>query len=396
VIPAAELSTDEIKSEARRLGFSAVGVARVEEPGVAGDAAGADDVSGTAQRAAAAESHYRAWLARGDHGTMGYMARLVAERSHPRRLWPDARSLVAVAWNTWRSDEPAGGRAGFARYARGRDYHRAVGTRLRALGRFVEARHPGARVRAAVDTGPILERAWAETAGLGFVGKHAQVIAKECGNWAMLGTLLTDLALAPDAPAERRCGTCARCMTACPTGAIPEPYRVDARRCISYLTIEHRGAIPLELRPLVGGRVFGCDDCLDACPWNRFAKEAACDEVRARPGLLETPLEAWLALDEAAFRERFMGTAVLRARRGGFLRNVCIALGNAGRPQSVPALATALGDADPLVRAHAAWALGRIGGERARTALAARLEREDDVSVREEIAAACAPAEAAS
>ncbi len=336
-------------------------------------------------RAGTSESRYRAWLERGDHGTMDYMARMVAERSHPRTLWPDARSLVAVAWNTYRPEEPVGSVAGFARYARGRDYHRAVGSRLKALGRFVEARHPGAHVRAAVDTGPILERAWAETAGVGFVGKHAQVIVRESGNYAMLGALLTDLALEPDAPAERRCGTCTRCMSACPTGAIPEPYRVDARRCISYLTIELRGAIPIELRPLSGGRVFGCDDCLDACPWNRFARAAQCDEVRARAGLLETPLEEWLALDDAAFRARFEGTAVLRARRAGFLRNVCVALGNAARPSSTPALARALDDEDALVRAHAAWALGRIGGTAVRAILGAREVIELDASVRAEI-----------
>jgi epoxyqueuosine reductase len=346
---AAADATRAIVDEALRLGFASAAVARVDD----GDAdAGA--------RAHVAAERYRAWLARGDHGTMDYMARMVDERSHPRALWPEARSLVAVAWNTYRPDEPAASASGIARYARGRDYHRAVGSRLKALARFVAARHPGAVVRTAVDTGPFLERAWAETAGLGFVGKHAHLIARDAGNWAMIGTLLTDVALAPGAPAERRCGSCRRCITACPTDAIPEPYRVDARRCISYLTIEHRGPIPLELRSLVGERIFGCDDCLEACPWNRFARAAACDEVRARPGLLETPLEDWLALDDAAFRRRFEGTAILRARRAGFLRNVCVALGNRGSAGALPALARVAGDADPLVREHAAWAVDAI------------------------------------
>jgi epoxyqueuosine reductase len=180
----------------------------------------------------------------------------------------------------------------------------------------------------------------------------------------MLGELVLDVALAPDAPAERRCGTCSRCIDACPTGAIRAPYDVDARRCISYLTIELRGAMPVELRPLVGQRIFGCDDCLDACPWNRFARASQSEETRARPFLAETALEDWLLLDEAAFRRTFEGTAVLRAGRDGFLRNVCVALGNRGRAEDVPALTRALSDGSPLVREHAAWALQKIEATR--------------------------------
>jgi epoxyqueuosine reductase len=291
---------------------------------------------------------------------MDWLARMTAERSHPRALWPSARSLVAVAWNYHRSDEPDGRTAHFARYARGRDYHRAVGSRLRALAREAQALWPGCEARTSVDTGPFLERAWAERAGLGFVGKHTQVIHRTSGNWAMLGELVLDVALAADAPAARRCGTCRRCLDACPTGALPAPYRLDARRCISYLTIELAGAIPLELRPLVGERIFGCDDCLDACPWNRFAQDAELDEVRARPGLLATPLADWLALDEAAFAARFTGMAVLRAGRDGFLRNVCVALGNRADRADAPALERVTHDPSPLVREHAAWALARM------------------------------------
>ncbi len=319
---------------------------------------------------------------------MGYMARMTALRAHPRLLWPDARSLVAVAWSYARPDEPDGRVARFARYARGRDYHRAIGTRLRALARFAKGLAPGLEARMAVDTGPVLERAWAEIAGLGFLGKHNGLIRKDAGNWTLLGELLVNTELVPDRPVVRRCGTCRRCLDACPTGAIPAPYRVDARRCISYLTIEHRGPIPIELRPAIGERIFGCDDCLDACPWNRFAQTAANDEVRARPGLLETPLEEWLVLDETAFRRTFTGSAVLRARRAGFLRNVCIALGNSGDRSSVPALGRALGDTDALVRAHAAWALGRLGGAEARAHLAAALTTESDAETRTEIATA--------
>ena len=362
-----------LKAEALRLGFSGAGVARLDEP---------SHPLGEAGR------RLEAWIERGDHGTMRWFERLRRQRAHPRALWPAARSLVAVAWNYHRPDEPDGRSAGFARYARGRDYHRAVSTRLRALARFAKSAMPGVEARVAVDTGPLLERPWAELAGLGFVGKHTNLISRDAGNWFLLGELLLDRALAPDAPAVRRCGTCRRCLDACPTGAIPEPYRVDARRCISYLTIELREPIPLELRPLVGGRIFGCDDRLDACPWNRFAKAADSQEVRARPGLLETPLERWLELDSEGFARAFEGMAILRAGRGGFLRNVCIALGNRRRPESVPALARALGDPDPLVRGAAAWALQSIDDSAARTALAGRRAVEDDAAVVRELARA--------
>ena len=287
---------------------------------------------------------------------MDWLTRMVEERSHPRALWPAARTLVAVAWNYHRPDEPSGV---FARYARGRDYHRAVGSRLRALARFARL-ELGCEARASVDTGPFLERTWAERAGLGFLGKHAHLIHRESGNWAMLGELVLDVALEPDAPTERRCGTCSRCMTACPTGAIRAPYDVDARLCISYLTIELRGSIPVELRSLIGTRVFGCDDCLDVCPWNRFAVAAESDEVRARPWLLTTPLAEWLSLSSEDFARRFEGTAVLRAGRDGFLRNVCVALGNRGLVADRPALEHALEDSSSLVREHAAWALEQI------------------------------------
>lgn len=364
-----------LKAEALRLGFCAAGVASLGAP----DAALPEAEAGR---------RLEAWVERGDHGAMGWFERLQQERAHPRALWPAARSLVAVAWNYHRPDEPDGRTAGIARYARGRDYHRAVSSRLRALARFARLAMPGVEARVAVDTGPLLERPWAEMAGIGFVGKHTNLISREAGNWMLLGELLLDRALPPDAPAERRCGGCRRCLDACPTGAIPEPYRVDARRCISYLTIELKAPIPLELRPLVGGRIFGCDDCLDACPWNRFARAADSAEVRARPGLLETPLERWLELDAPAFARRFAGMAILRAGRGGFLRNVCVALGNRGDPASVPALATALADSDPLVRGAAAWALGRIGGLAAWAALAARRAVEDDLDVVRELASA--------
>ncbi len=322
-----------------------------------------------------------AWIERGDHGALDWFERQAADRSHPRTMWPAARSLLSVAWNYHRPDEPSGTAAGIARYARGRDYHRAVTSRLRALARFARTALPGAEVRVAVDTGPILERPWAERAGIGFVGKHTNLVRRDLGNWFVIGELLLDRALDPDVPAERRCGTWVRCIDACPTGAIPEPYRVDARRCISYLTIESRAPIPLAMRPLIGERIYGCDDCLDACPWNRFAQAARSDEVRARPGLLTTPLTAWLTLDAAAFARTFEGSAILRAGRGGFVRNVCIALGNRAERSSVPALVAVLGDPDPLVRGAAAWALSRIGGAEAAAARAGRRAVESDPAV---------------
>ena len=358
---------EALKSEARRLGFAAAGVASLDTP------------------ATEAAQRLEGWIERGDHGTMTWFERMRKERAHPRALWPQARTLVAVAWSYHRPDEPDGHVAGIARYARGRDYPRAGASRLRALARFARAAIPGVAARVAVDTGPLLERPWAELAGIGFLGKHTNLIARDAGNWVMLGELLLDRALPADMPAVRRCGTCQRCLDACPTGAIPEPYRVDARRCISYLTIELDAPIPLELRRLVGGRIFGCDDCLDACPWNRFARAADSAEVRARPGLLDTKLEDWLALDAAAFARRFEGMAILRAGRGGFLRNVCIALGNRRDPASVPALARVLGDGDPLVRGAAAWALHAIGGAAAQAALAARRAIERDEAVAAEL-----------
>lgn len=372
--PAAEgTRTASLKREALRLGFAGVGVARLD----------VDDPA-----AARGAAHYRAWLARGEHGQMDWLERMVEERSHPRTLWPRALSLVSVAWNYHRPDEPDGSAAGIARYARGRDYHRAVGTRLKALARFARALWPGCEARTSVDTGPFLERTWAERSGLGFLGKHGHLIHRESGNWAMLGELVLDVALEPDSPKERRCGTCSRCIDACPTGAIRAPYDVDARLCISYLTIELRAEIPLDLRVLVGTRIFGCDDCLDACPWNRFARAAESGEVRARPHLLETPLADWLSLDAEAFARAFEGTAVLRAGRDGFLRNVCVALGNRGRPEDVAALSGALTDPSPLVRRHAAWALGQIGGAEAQRALELAGGRETDPECQAEIAAA--------
>ncbi|HYQ88817.1 MAG TPA: tRNA epoxyqueuosine(34) reductase QueG [Candidatus Binatia bacterium] len=363
-----------IREEALSLGFGAVGFA------------------------AAAESPHAekltAWLTAGRHGTMRWMARDPARRSDPRAVLPQARTVVSVSMPYYRGDWPAAARGDaprgrIARYAWGRDYHKRIRRRLKLLARAILAQCPDARWLAYVDTGPMLDRSWAERAGIGWIGKNTNVILQGRGSWSFLGELLTDLALEPDSPARNHCGTCARCIAACPTGAIVGPYELDARRCISYLTIEHRGAIPLELRPAIGTRIFGCDDCQEVCPWNRFAVQTAEPDFLDRPEQQTPELIPLLALDEDGFRARYQGTAILRAKRAGFARNVAVALGNLGDRRSVEPLARALEeDPEPLVRGHAAWALGRIGGDAARLALDAAAGRETSEEVMTEIHAA--------
>jgi epoxyqueuosine reductase len=218
-----------------------------------------------------------------------------------------------------------------------------------------------------VDTGPLLERDLAQRAGLGFIGKHTSLISRRLGNWIFLSEIITTLEIEPDAPETNRCGTCARCIAACPTAAITAPFQLDARRCISYLTIELQGGIPLDLRPAIGNRIFGCDDCLEVCPWNRFAREGQMMKEHARPELGQPELLELLALDEAGFKRCFSGTPMLRARRRGLRRNVCVALGNIGDERALPALQEAAQDTDPLVSEHARWAIGQINGNRRAT-----------------------------
>ena len=283
-----------------------------------------------------------------------------------------------------------------ARFARYSDYHDVLGERLKQLTDFVnelggegtrsshsmvrgawcvsETEHatrntqhapcnsPPAPLRSLwyVDTGPLLERDLAQRAGLGFIGKHTNLISRRLGNWVFLAEIITTLELEPDAPEKNRCGSCARCIAACPTAAITAPFQLDARRCISYLTIELKGSIPLDLRPAIGNRIFGCDDCLEACPWNRFAREGQLMKSHARPELAEPDLLELLSLDEASFKDRFAGTPILRTRRRGLLRNVCVALGNIGDAQALPPLRKAAEDTEPLVCEHARWAIGQI------------------------------------
>jgi len=359
---------EEIKRRALALGFDLVGITTARPP--------------------THSAEYKEWLASGFHGEMAYMAKGAEKRVDPSKILADARSVVVVGLNYWiasPADEvptpcpsqegngqaclpsSGGARGGFerpnhgriARYAWGaRDYHDVMGERLKRLAVAIdECGGPGTRSLWYVDTGPILERDLAQRAGIGFIGKHTNLISRRLGNWILLGEVLTNLELAAGEPERAYCGTCRRCIDVCPTRAIVAPYRLDARLCISYLTIELKGAIPAELRPLIGDHVFGCDDCLEVCPWNRFAKLSAAHEFQRRemPALTE-----FLSWDEQRFRDFFRGTPIYRIKRRGFLRNVCVVLGNIGDASALPALERASRDAEPLVREHATWAIERI------------------------------------
>jgi len=307
-------------------------------------------------------NEFRDWLREGAAGEMSYMERGEEKRCDPQKILPGAKSIVVVALNYFqgekirRSQSAATGR--IARYAWGEDYHDVISQKLDKIDNFL--RQFGGMQKSYVDTGPILERDYAAQAGIGWHGKSTMLIDTRLGTWFFLGEILTTLELPPDPPQRDRCGTCKRCITACPTGAITAPHRLDARRCISYLTIELKGSIPIELRPLVGNRIFGCDDCLDACPWNRFAqasRETAFSTRRSTTGML---LRDYLKLNDVEFRGVFGNSPIKRIKRRGFLRNVCVALGNVGGLADLPALKGAAADPDELIAEHAAWAIERI------------------------------------
>jgi len=305
-----------------------------------------------------------AFLAAGYQGDMGWMAETAERRSGLRRLWPEARAAVALGLTYAPEDDPLANlarpeRGTISVYARNRDYHDLIKKRLKAVARWM-ADSFACQVKVFVDTAPVMEKPLAARAGLGWQGKHTNLVSRDHGSWLFLGEIVTDLALAPDGPGEDRCGSCARCLAACPTDAFPAPYRLDARRCISYLTIEHRGPIPAELRPAMGNRIYGCDDCLAVCPWNKFA--AATREAAFQPRIeLTAPMLADLAgLDEAGFRRVFAGSPIKRIGRDRFLRNVLIALGNCGDADQAATVRPHLDDPAPLVRAMAVWAMGRL------------------------------------
>ncbi len=345
---------------------------------------------------------YFRWLEAGYHGTMAYLSR--PDRLERRRdlnvILPGVQSLVVVGCDYYTQAIPPAiladpSRGRIAAYAWGQDYHDVLAARLEDLAAWLlAAAGNGAAQRVYVDTGPLLERSHAWMGGLGFIGKNTMLIHPRRGSHLFLGEILTTLEFdAYDTPGRAAmCGTCARCLTACPTAAFPEPYVLDARRCISYLTIEHKGWIPAELRPLMGNWVFGCDVCQDVCPFQRFARPTPVaafyppDVDRAAPPLLDL-----LALDEAGFRERYYGTPLYRIKRDRLVRNACVAAGNWGDPAVVPALERRLSDRSPLVRGHAAWALARIQGQRAAPLIAAHLEHETDPEARRELLAATRP-----
>lgn len=332
----------------------------------------------------------RAWLAAGMQGSMTYMQDPDGNREDPTRYLPWARSVIALglAYRSGQEVSADPDRGAISSYAWGRDYHAVVRARLETLRASIAAAAPGTRTHPFVDTSPVLEKGLAEAAGIGWRGKHSNVIAQRAGSWFFLSGLLTDLELPPDGVARDYCGTCVRCIDVCPTGAIVRPYVVDARRCIAYLTIEHRGSIDRELRPLLGNHVFGCDDCQDVCPWNRHAVRTRLPEFEARPGALNPALLDLIGISRSEWNRRFKKTPVRRATYEGFVRNVAVALGNWGDPQAVPALAARLDDPSPLVREHVAWALGRIATTDAQNALRARHAVEEDAAVLEEIDAA--------
>jgi len=313
------------------------------------------------------------WLASGHHGEMAWLARNAEKRLDPRRVLPGAATIITLAASYAGPAATASDTAGtgvVARYARHADYHDVLGKVLMELNEFI-IRLGGGNTRALwyVDTGPFLERDLAERAGLGFAGKHTNLISRRLGNWFFLSEIITTLAVAPDAPEHNRCGTCTRCLAACPTQAITAPFQLDARRCISYLTIELKGSIPEELRPAIGNRIYGCDDCLAVCPWNRFATSGRLMQSQARADLAQPDLLELLRLDDAGFKVRFAGTPILRTKRRGLLRNVCVALGNTGTATALPELARAAQDSEPLIAEHAQWAIGQIvrrSGEKSR------------------------------
>lgn len=341
---------------------------------------GFDDCRFTTAAAPASAEKFQQWLGEKKHGELQWLERNAEKRVDPQRVLPGAKSLIVLAasYSTSRSsrrEEALTKNIGLeaspltsattngiiARYAQFADYHNVLGEKLKALSQFVDELG-GASSRSLwyVDTGPILERDFAQRAGLGFVGKHTNLISRKLGNWIFLSEILTTFELEPDAPEKNHCGSCTRCLTACPTNAITAPFQLDARRCISYLTIELKGSIPVEFRKAIGNRIYGCDDCLAVCPWNKFAREGNLMKSHAREDLQSPDLVELLALDDAQFKLRFKNSPILRTKRRGFLRNICVALGNVGDETALPALEKASADHEPLIAEHARWALEEI------------------------------------
>ncbi len=336
---------DFLNLEAKRQGFDSIAVASP------------DSVPLAPGRLA----HY---VDKGRHGTMEWLAETAARRGDPRALWPEVRSIVMLAMNYGPDTDPLEllarkDRAAISVYARHRDYHDVIKGRLKEIAQKFAARS-GSDVKVFVDTAPVMEKPLAEAAGIGWQGKHTNLVSREYGSWLFLGSIFTSAELAPDSAERDHCGSCRACLEICPTDAFPAPYQLDARRCISYLTIEHKGPIPREFRAAIGNRIYGCDDCLAVCPWNKFASAASEAKLTAREDLKEPRLADLLQLDDPAFRALFSGSPVKRIGRDRFIRNVLVAAGNSGETALIPPVQTLLGDPSPLVRGMAVWALSRL------------------------------------
>ncbi len=339
-------AADAIRAEALALGFDAVGFAR-------------------AHLAPEARERLREFLGAGMQGEMGWMANRTDQRAHPQALWPEAVSVIALGLNYAPDDDPLAtlerrDRGTISVYARGRDYHDVLKKRLKALARWMVERWPEAPLKLFVDTAPVMEKPLAANAGLGWQGKHTNLVSRTHGSWLFLGEIFSTLDLTPDEAEADHCGSCDRCLRICPTDAFPAPYRLDARRCISYLTIEHRGPIPEELRAKMGNRIYGCDDCLAVCPWNKFAAAHAEPDFAPRAGLDAPRLADFARLDDAAFRALFSGSPIKRIGRDRFVRNVLIAIGNSGAASLRETAQTLAEDADPVVADAARWAVARL------------------------------------
>jgi epoxyqueuosine reductase len=358
------LSSDQIKAEAARLGFAACGIARADAAPRSGE-------------------RLRAWLAEGCHGEMIWMESRADQRAAPAALWPEVRSVIALGMSYAPAEdplrlagEPETGRISV--YAQGADYHDLVKRKLKELARWIVAQSPS-ELKVFVDTAPVMEKPLAEAAGLGWQGKHTNLVSREHGSWLFLGAIFTTLELEPDVHGRQTCGSCNACQAACPTDAFPAPFRLDARRCVSYLTIEHKGPIPRELRAGIGNRIYGCDDCLAVCPWNKFADAAAANLAFAPRAELTAPMLAdLLQLDDAGFRELFAGSPIKRIGRDRMVRNCLIAAGNSGSGALVKSVLPHLDDPNPVVRGAAVWALGRLDEKVFERERAARLACETD------------------
>jgi len=368
---------DTLLREAGTLGFDAV---RVTTP----------DAAGTAS------ARLAEFLAAGRHGDMAWLETNAERRQSPTRLWPDVRSIVMLGMSYAPAGNPLDAldhpeRGAISVYAQGKDYHDVLKGKLKQLAAKIAA-HGGAEVKVFVDTAPVMEKPLAAAAGLGWQGKNTMLVSREHGSWLFLGAIFTTAELPPDTPESDHCGSCRRCLDVCPTAAFPAPYQLDARRCLAYLSIEHKGHIPIEFRRAMGNRVFGCDDCIGVCPWNKFAATAREHRFAARTETDNPPLTELLQLDDAAFRTRFAGTPIKRTGRDRFLRNVLIAAGNSSDENLFPRIEALLADPSPLVRAMAVWAIRQLTADAIGDSMRHRhLARESDSVVRAEWQAASTP-----